>query len=167
MNLFGSLWNQSKKHKWIVISSFIVVLLTASYLVISQIGGMSEEEEIALQFYKALWVEGNRSKAESYIAPGFWDQKYVKWVIEEEKDPSPSSPVLMVEEPEGPEYKSEDKKLFYIYEPVKDKIYGILLIKLDGKWQVQVGGRLEEFDYASLNRHYPGLKEQWKEFQLP
>ncbi len=129
---------------------------------------LSEPENTALQFYKALWVEGNLEKAKSFIGsypPG----KKLNWRAEEaKKDSGADNKILIAESPL--DVQKPNEKSYLIHRSSDKKDFKVTVRQINGKWKVinfhqtyrsDAGGYNSFENYQRIKYEFPKMK--WKE----
>ncbi|OYD09915.1 hypothetical protein [Paludifilum halophilum] len=138
---------------------------------------LSGAEEAAVQFYKSVWVEGNKDQAQRMMMqPNRTDELDARMEdlrLERTSNPAlqKNPSILVVESPTDPQVG--DKKIL-IHRPADKKDYKIWMrkegwnwkvIKFQGNYDPHSGGYISNDAYQRLVHEFPGLR--WKRVNRP
>ncbi len=149
--------------------SFLLLIMTIFMLLATSCGDrLSEPEDTALQFYKALWVDGDLEKAKSFVGrypPG----KKLNWRAEEvKKDLGANNKILIAESPL--DIQTPNEKSYLIHRSKDKKDFKVTVRQIDGEWKVvnfhqtyrsDAGGYNSFENYQRIKYEFPKMK--WKE----
>ncbi|MBH8608736.1 hypothetical protein [Thermoactinomyces sp. CICC 10521] len=116
---------------------------------------LTPSEQAALDFWKAIHVDGDAKKAKEI------DLNKADWTYAVSK--KTVSKVLIMLSPEKP--ATDTTAQVYIYNPQNDKGYMIDMVKRDGTWKMDHYKSAPGL-YAYVVRYYPDHQREWKEVKL-
>jgi len=119
--------------------------------------GLTKAEETAIQFYKAVEVEGDGDKANQMMWKREWD-----W--NEFADQGPNPPIQIA--PAPAEEQTETRQCYMIHRPSDDRGYLIWLRKVGEEWKVVKRDSHRDF-IGGIQQAYPGQTFDWKEVEQP
>jgi len=116
--------------------SAVWLILTAVFLWTGcKSNDLSDAEQAAVQFYKAVWVQGDLERAAAMLQ----DQKKaedLRWRVEETRKIRPSnSAIFITESPQDPHIQP-GLKTYLIYREADKKDYMVKVRNVGGKWRV-------------------------------
>ena len=154
--------------------SAVWLILTAVFLWTGcRSNDLSDAEQTAVQFYKAVWVQGDLERAASMLQ----DQKKaedLRWRVEETRKIRPSnSAIFITESPQDPHIQP-GLKTYLIYREADKKDYMVKVRNVGGKWRVisfkqsyslKRGGYNSFETYERLSYEHPHT--DWKKIENP
>jgi hypothetical protein len=159
-----------KRRQWVP----ILLILSAIFVWSGcKSNALSDAEQTAVRFYKAVWVQGDLERAASMLQ----DKKKVKelkWRVEETQKLRPSnSAIFITESPQDPHILSR-VKTYLIYREADKKDYKVEVKNYGGKWKVvsfkqsyslKSGGYNSFETYERLSYEHPHT--DWKKIENP
>ncbi|MDN4592827.1 hypothetical protein [Polycladomyces subterraneus] len=163
-----TIWKKPATWTWaFLLSVSLLVLMTAC------IRQTSTSEDTAIQFYKAVWVDGDIQHARSFVSPSVKGRE-LTWRIEETRRNRPvNSPILIVESPLHASMNPA-RKIYLIRRPRDRRDFQVELARQDGHWIVTGfkqnyhslrGGYNSDETFERLQYEHPGLK--WRHIDQP
>ena len=148
------------KRIWIIGTAVLVLI---SIIVFSLFfGGLSEPEQVALDFYKKAWIQNDLQAAKELIksepSPA---SRY--WADLMKDSPRKNGPVLLLSE-EGPAGKAWE---IYIHRPDLDEGFYVTVEDVNGQWKITKYVHDKPSEYDTIYRANPHLRDQWKEIENP
>ncbi|OYD06899.1 hypothetical protein [Paludifilum halophilum] len=170
----ADLWKMLSKRAKIILCSLAGVFLLAVLLLIVSFGSNSAEET-AIDFYQAVYVEGDSeaakellytvkeldemSKTERYELMDSLNAEIKEAMKQSPKEKRDSS-VLIGEDPS--EGQTDAQRTYYIHRSADDRDFYIRVNHYDGDWKVEKY-KQEDSEYEELIEEYEDLKENMKE----
>ena len=148
------------KRIWIIGTAVLVLI---SIIVFSLFfGGLSEPEQVALDFYKKAWIQNDLQAAKELMksepSPA---SRY--WAGLMKSTPRKNGPVLLLSE-EGPAGKAWE---VYIHRPDLDEGFRVTVEDVNGQWKITKYVHDKPSEYDTIYRANPHLRDQWKEIENP
>lgn len=143
--------------RWLTVAGAVFLLFLAFFwLWGGENGGLTEPEQVAVNFYQVLWQQRDEKKAITFLHP---DARIIgKGVIEAKIDLSKGQPAPKVVELTEGYTKKQGVSCYYLYNPETKKTAEITVEKdNDGKWWV--------IKFLDESGRTEGLKK-WKEVPL-
>lgn len=154
-------------------SIHMLVLSTVILLAGCNSDAFTDAEQTAIQFYKAVWVQGNLERAKALLQ----DQQKVKdleWRVKETRQIRPSNSAIFIAESPLDPHISSRVKTYLIHRDADKKDYAVEVRKIGGQWRVtsfkqgyspkQRGENNFEV-YERLNSEHPHT--EWKKIDNP
>ncbi|MBH8608947.1 hypothetical protein [Thermoactinomyces sp. CICC 10521] len=150
-------WITERKSAMIVF--LLILVIVGGVSILNWIRGESDSkltppEQGALEFWKAMNVEGDAQKAKQLDANGDEHKAVFK---------NPINKVMIMQSPERPATDKTAK--VFIYTPDDDRGYMLDMVNQNGKWKM----RHYETDYGLYDyvaKYYPDHQHDWKEVNL-
>ncbi|WP_212773546.1 hypothetical protein [Polycladomyces abyssicola] len=163
-----TIWKKKAFWTWaLFLCTFVPVLMTGC------VRQTSTSEDTAIQFYKAVWVDGDIQEARSFTAPSVKGRE-LTWRIKETRRIRPvNSPILIVESPMHASMNPA-RKIYLIRRPRDRRDFQVELARRDGHWIVTGfkqnyhplrGGYNSDETFERLHHEHPGLK--WRHIDQP
>lgn len=152
----------TRKKVWIGAVAAVLVLLTILLTFLWTGGGLEEPEQVAVDYYTAVYLEKSEKKGMKYLTQKAQKARGKEFlstqVMVAKMDPSKSKTVQIAESPFIKQ--TEGKKTYYLYQPDTEKLLLVEVKETEKGWRISGGGVDRQNEYESLS------VEEWKEVSV-